>query len=204
MRVPKLQGLFFGNLSFRWVHVSFVTSQRKHEIIHVVVVDHLVDPVVHTWKWPLISHVVTNYWSWCISVVQRNHCAESLRPTRIPNVQFYACWIGQNNFLLHVGPANCHVVTFVKVVFAVAVCNAWFPHSRVSKQNHFSFVHLGSTWDLQTFTSLRRLGYPQIVWWFCFRLRASTTTFGTHFWLEFIMAFTKRISEFEIALTKKV
>ena len=70
------------------VNIAFIASQGHHELVPVVVIDHLIYPEVHAREALVVCQVIANYGRCCISIVERNHRPESLRTACVPDMQF--------------------------------------------------------------------------------------------------------------------
>ena len=65
------------NLPLRGLDVALVPSQDHHEFFLVIIIEHLVDPEVHTVEALLVREIIADDGGSSIAIVERDHGAEA-------------------------------------------------------------------------------------------------------------------------------
>ena len=128
----KLKRHLGGNTLLLNRHVALVPCQRHHEpaLLVCCILDHLVNPVLHSVERSFIRQIVADDGSNCVSVVKVNHRPELFRTASIPDVQLdlllrsgWVVLVRNVDCFLDVRPADRDVVQIVELVLAEAKSN---------------------------------------------------------------------------------
>ena len=74
------------DLPLRGLDVALVAGQDHHEFFLVIVIEHFVDPEVHTVEALLVSEIIADNGGSRIAIVEGDHGSESFGAARVPNV----------------------------------------------------------------------------------------------------------------------
>ena len=83
----------WGYLSLARIYVALVPCQHHYKVFLIVVIDHLIDPKMHTLEALFVAQIVAYDRSCRISIVQADHGPESFTASSVPNVQLHLCSI---------------------------------------------------------------------------------------------------------------
>ena len=128
-------------------HVAFVACQGHHEPALLVrcILDHFVDPVLHSIEGPFVGQVVADDGPNCVAVVQVDHRAEFFRTASVPDVQLHLLvrprWVllvGDVDRLLNVGTSDGDIVQLVKAVLTEAQRNRGLADATFAQQDDLS------------------------------------------------------------------
>ena len=66
-----------GDLPLRGLDVALIPGQDHHEFFLVIIIDHFVDPEVHTVETLLIREIIADDGGCCIAIVEGDHGPEA-------------------------------------------------------------------------------------------------------------------------------
>ena len=121
------------------IYVTFVACQSNYKITHIILLLHFCGPIANTLETALISKVIANQCSNCISIIHTNKASESVWTTSIPNMHFNNCTILDSHILLHISTTYCYIVIFAESILAITLSDTWFSNSWITKENYFGF-----------------------------------------------------------------